>query len=349
MRYRDTIARIMGSGNGSESYGIMSGGFSESGEAAFQGQGGQRPRVLAHAGDSWKHMVHDATHLYWTDAADGTVTKLAKGGGVPLVIAADQRQPAGLAIEDGVLYWVNQRGGTVVRMAASGGEIATLASNQNQPTCIAVAGNDVVWGNLCDITSGTLMKGSTTGGEVATLALDQKYPHAVAIDEAHIYWTTLGTKHPDYFANGAVMRMPRGTPGEGEEETGLAVASPQWQPEEMALDNEWIYWTTNGSIHENWGDGTVMKRRKSGGEPIPLVQRTRSAGSLALDATHVYWAETLQSAIHRVPKHGGDPVQLVSSKESLVFPRSLVVDDTCVYWTVYDSKKAGGAIWRIGK
>ena len=337
----------MGSKHGAGGNGFPMGGISDSGAGAFRGHSGRRPRVLAHGGQSFKRMVQDATHLYWTDAQDGTVTRLAKDGGVPLVLAANQQEPAGIAVEAGVLYWVNQRGGTVVRMAASGGDIAIIAANQADPECIAVAGRDVVWGNRGDVVSGTLMKGSTDGGAPVTLASDQKYPSAVAIDAAHIYWTTRGTKQTEYFTNGAVMSAPRQTSGDPKEH--VAVAQHQRQPERITLDDEWLYWTTNGTVMESWWDASVMKRRKQGGEPIRLATKTRSADSLTLDATHVYWVESLQSSILRVSKLGGDPVQLLSSDKGMLLPSSLLVDETCLYWTVFDSRRAGGAIWKMAK
>ncbi len=41
--------------------------------------------------------------------------KVDKGGGDPVVIAAEQQRPQGIALGGGFVYWTNTFGGTVLR------------------------------------------------------------------------------------------------------------------------------------------------------------------------------------------------------------------------------------------
>ncbi len=147
-------------------------GASERGEIAFRGHGGRRPRVLAYGGNSERHLIQDDRYLYWSDAEDGTVTRLSKSGGVPVVLAIGQVYPGALTLAGGWLYWVTRRMdmGTVVRMPVGGGEIELIESGQNRPQSIAVSGTTVVWTNFGDgLATGTVMR-KDLGGRLITLA-----------------------------------------------------------------------------------------------------------------------------------------------------------------------------------
>jgi len=310
--------------------------------------------VLAHGGIGWKRLVQDAGCLYWADAREGTITRLPKDGGIPLELASGQQTPAGLAIADGFLYWTNELAGTVVRMAAGGGEIETIAEGQERPGPIAAAGVDVVWGNQGDNVRGALMKGGTDGRAPVKIASDQKYPMGIALDEQTIYWTNHGTKKPDYFQNGSVMKMPRALPPAGEKRKRQVVARPQTAAQGIAVDEGWVYWTSFGGLTQSFCDAAVMRRRKRGGAPEVLVSDTRSAMSIAVDATHVYWVESFRSAIRRAPKGGGEAETIADTdtdavEASRILPHGLAVDERFVYWTVHDSRRAGGAVWKMAK
>jgi Collagen triple helix repeat (20 copies) len=51
--------------------------------------------------------------VYWTDALDGTVSKVAKNGGVVSTLAVHQAAPSSIAVDDTYVYWTNQGDGTV--------------------------------------------------------------------------------------------------------------------------------------------------------------------------------------------------------------------------------------------
>lgn len=322
-------------------------GASERGEIAFRGHGGRRPRVLAYGGNGEKHLIQDDRYLYWSDAEDGTVTRLSKSGGVPVVLASGQAHPGALTLAGGWLYWVSGRGetGTVVRMPAGGGAIELIEAGQARPQSIAVSGTTVVWSNLGDgLATGTVMR-KELGGRLTTLASKQRQPGSIAIDAGQIYWTAFGLKRPSYFRDGAVLRIPRaGGPKR------FVVAREQSMARSVLLDEGWLYWTTADELEHDPRLGGIKRRRKEGGPIQSLVLWGHPTGGLALDRTHVYWLQQLGGALYRVRKEGGEPEQLMaSSSEVLLQVEDLVVDDRCVYWTARQSAQAGGAVFTMGK
>ncbi len=116
-------------------------------------------------------------------------------------------------------------------------------------------------------------------------------------------------------------------------------------------DDAWLYWATATTWEEPYELGGLWKQRKEGGERIQLaVWDWYESALLALDATHVYWMPVVFPGIFRVSKQGGEVEQLMEGDRDLsLMPRSLIVDDRCVYFTVLDSQKAGGAVFKIAK
>ena len=68
-------------------------------------------------------------------------------------------------------------------------------------------------------------------------------------------------------------------------------------------------------------------------------QNIEQNSALAVDEKFVYWA--VNDAIKSAPRAGGSATIVVSSLSN---PRSLAVDDTCIYWT-----DDNGGVWRARK
>jgi hypothetical protein len=305
--------------------------------------------VLAHGGQGHKHLTHDDGYIYWTDDDDGTVTRLSKDGGVPLVLATAQRGANAITIAGGWLYWVNHRHegrGTVVRMPAEGGDVEIIEGGQELPCSIAVFEDTVVWTTFGDgLATGTVMMKKLGGGPAVTLASKQKQPSSIAIDAREVYWTSFGNKRPSYFTDGSVARRPR----DGEKKR-FVIAKNQSMPHSIVMDDAWIYWTTSKMIFEPFAPGAILKRRKGEKKTTRLVSWRQEQGILALDATHIYWLEEFGAALFRVRKEGGEPEQIMAGNgDRTLWVQDLEVDERCVYWTARDSRNAGGAIFKMAK
>jgi hypothetical protein len=333
---------------------------SELGEVGFRACGGRVPRVLAHGGNGEKHLTHDERYLYWTDGDDGTVTRLPKDGGIPLVLATDLPRPGPITLSDGWLYWINSRyetvdhqhvpRGSVVRMPKGGGDVEVIAREHDSPEAIAVHGDTVAWTTFGDgLATGTVKMRTIPDGRVITLATRQKQPRSIALDAECVYWANYGNKRPHYFTDGSVMRMPR----DGGRKR-FVIAKNESMPHGMVMDEGHIYWTTSTEFYDRDRWGAVEKRRKGGKSVIvPLVLWPRPEGRLALDATHVYWFSHFGGGLFRVPKEVVDdrePEQLMTHLGGVrLWVETFVVDDRCVYWATRDSRSAGGAIFKMAK
>ena len=94
----------------------------------------------------------DATDLYWTTALEfpnGTVSRIAKSGGAPTILATLNRSPGPIALDDRCVYWgdngVRPATGTIDRLPIAGGPSETLASSQDDPMVIALDATSVYW------------------------------------------------------------------------------------------------------------------------------------------------------------------------------------------------------------
>ncbi len=322
----------------------------ELGESTFRGHGGRRPRALAYGGHGDKHIALDDRYIYWTDLADGTVTRLPKDGGVPLVIATDQARPCGLVLNGDHLYWATYHHyrpekGTIVRMPKEGGDVQLIASGQAFPQCIAVSGREVYWGNHGDGNLGSVVRGTIDGGAPVTLATKQKRPCAIVLDDQNIYWANEGNKRPSYFTDGSLMRMSRAA----ENKKRWIVAKNQSMPTSLLIHEGTLYWTVAAMIHFSHGPGSIQRRPLSGGKTVNLVEWMEEAGHLAVDAKHVFWLSRWSGRMFRIPLHGGEPEQLLSTEDLHVGVPDFAADETSVYWTAYNSQTAGGAVWKMAK
>jgi len=316
---------------------------SEAGTITFRAHGGRRIRVLVHGGRTERHLVQSEQHLYWTEHEDGTITRLPKDGGIPLVLATEQERPGPLVLAGGFLWWGNRD--AIVRMPVEGGDVEILADGQKSPESIAVHGDTVAWTTCGDgLATGTVCA-KAPGGPVMTLATKQKQPSAIAIDAEQIWWANHGLKRPTYFKDGSIVRKPR----DGEKKR-FVLAKDQPLASSLVVDDEHVYWMTSTTYDSPRSPGRLWRRRKAGGKIAAIGSWTWSeSASLALDDTHVYLLACWPPALYRVPKAGGELEPLMSCDDMQLYPEGLVVDDRCVYWTVRDSRRAGGAVFKMGK
>jgi sugar lactone lactonase YvrE len=190
---------------------------------------GGTPTIIA-SGQPANGIAVDATSVYWTAEASGTVMKVSTGGGIPTTLASGQYRPTAIAVDATSVHWTNgadsnANNGTVMKAPLDGGTLTTLASGQNGPTAIAVDATSVYW---TDTFAGTVMKVSTGGGTPTTLASEQDGPHGIAVDATSVYWAN---------GDGTVMKV---SIGGGTPTVLISLASP-WYAYCIVVDSTSAY------------------------------------------------------------------------------------------------------------
>ncbi len=95
---------------------------------------------------------------------------------------------------------------------------------------------------------------------------------------------------------------------------------------------------SSGSGHLYWGDagpagasvGTIMAANLDGTGVTTLVTGQNSPFGVAVDGSHIYWADTLAGTIMEANLDGTGVTTLVSSQ---IFPFGVAVDGSHIYWT----------------
>ena len=83
-----------------------------------------------------------------------------------------------------------------------------------------------------------------------------------------------------------------------------------------------------------------MKVAIDGGAPTILASGQSSPTRIAVDATSVYWTNSVNGMVMKVPLDGGTPTTLASNQE---IPYGIAVDATSVYW----ANRGGGGVMRL--
>ncbi len=187
-------------------------------------------------------------------------------------------------------YAGRDAGGAIVggvAMAAKDGTGAwCIACDTGEPRELATDAASVYW---ADPGNGELRKAPLDGSRVDTLWTGQ-IGSPVAVDSKHVYFFDAGAN--------TVMQV------EKDGSSPAAVETNQIEVNSIAAHSKFLYWLTQSELKE---------KDLAGGTLNTLASGLSSARSVAVDATHVYWAqgqwngsETIQS----MPRGGGAATQL---------------------------------------
>jgi hypothetical protein len=136
-----------------------------------------------------------------------------------------------------------------------------------------------------------------------------------------------------FFAVTAVVLLGCGADGESgnggsrEPSHGTVLVENEELVLELALDATHVYWVSNQLLH---------KLPVAGGTPVEVG--ASEGETLALDATHAYFAGGIRGTITKLSKEGGSPVTIVTGEKE---PTSIAVDSTGVYWANWSSYMDG--------
>ena len=246
-------------------------------------------------------LVIDATNVYWTDLAAGTVNQTPIAGGPTVVLAgpgavvvghpenaAVQQGPAGIAVDATFVYWTEIDTGFIHRTPIGGGPILQYGQGV-QPYGIEGDATNLYWANLASAPGvsgaggGTPQSGITGVGVVAKMFPSPPIPvpsqlapqsgRFLAVDGTNVYWTS---------QDGGIYKCPK---------LGGAVvllASGQLNPYGIAVDATNVYWCNNGA--NGGGSVSFTPLAGTGGGPVTVAASgLNSPAGVAVDATNLYY------------------------------------------------------------
>jgi hypothetical protein len=197
-------------------------------------------RILASDQPAPAGLAVDATHVYWTNSAEGSarpgagaVMKVAKSGGAATTLAGSLLEPRGIAADDTHVFFATWADGAIRRVEKQGGSVQVIAADQKNPRTVALDGTHVYWGNF-GAGDTTIRKAPRAGGASVLLADAAGSPVELVVDGERVYWLSYGTRavYSVSKSGGAPVMLAPGAPG-----AGAAAGSHG-----LAHDADHVYW-----------------------------------------------------------------------------------------------------------
>jgi hypothetical protein len=261
-------------------------------------QEGCRPQetLIANQAGPWSLAVlggNPVGAVYWANAKGGTIQACQEGAcPVPTTIASGQGTPEGVAVFAGNIFWARSGDPGAILYCplaecSATGPI-TVAGQESDPTAIAVDSTGVYWGtsNPFENNAGELRFCNMPCSQPTTLATIPSGTESVALYNGSVYWSSMGD-------GGAITSC-------SEANCQPTLIAPTQSSNQIAVDGTGIYWT------DSIDNGSVWMCPMAGcGAEGPRALATLVEGvpyAIALDANYVYFSDTRNSAILRVPK-----------------------------------------------
>jgi hypothetical protein len=243
----------------------------------------------------------------------GSVMRVSRDGGAPVVLASKQDMPTAVAVDDSSAYWTTTD--SVRRVNSSGGGVTTLhtmPAMSGIPTRI-VLHDDAVFFGVLHASRGGLFRVPKAGGSGGPVAGGDEEDGFMIDDIAFLH-----DRIVTCLAMGNVM---------------ASVTLKTWYQkilfkdlkkcQHIAVDDDDVYWT------ETSGDTIQRLPWMMIPNPYPTkVASARSPTELVVNGGEVFWIEKA-GRILRAPAHGGSS-SVVADK--LNAPQGLAVDDMYVYF-----------------
>lgn len=292
-----------------------------------------------------QYIVLDTTSVYFISRGnftnDGAVVKVPLAGGTPAILATNQQQPVGLAVDSTRIYWGTQVDSAVHSAALDGSHASVLASQSGWfPLEIAIDAAYVYWSWTGPSSGQASIMRVPKGGGTPTILEPNLFSDAIAVDASSIYWLNAPSSVSSTWANTLTK-----APSSGGSPTMLA-----------SVD---LYSASSGSssyldVLVLYGsdlyfpDRSLGLMRLAGGAGNATVVSAGTPITFAVDATNVYGLfdcsifiggasgggfSVANSWLAVVPRTGGSWTTLVANIGALSGEPSIAVDASNVYWT----------------
>jgi hypothetical protein len=311
---------------------------------------------------------HDHCGMCGRNCGDGDCVA---GACPPLLLAGGQGDPHDIAYRDGAVHWVNSDDGALMRCEATGcggapeklgesgywsfyldldethvywnnngfqAEIGGIwrcpreggcpagaspwIADVSNPTQVGVGPDHVYW----HTNDGVLQRAAKATGIVETVMMGVGNHGDVQVDNGELFWTESSLDR----VRGCVLESG----GCGEE---ILNVSGAWQsPEVMVVDATHVYFATDAG-----NDADVVARvDRTTGALETLVSTRSGIRGLALSQTHIYFGESTNGTLQKVPKAGGS-LQVIA--DDLGDIHRVAIGGGFAFVTIGDS----GSVWRF--
>jgi virginiamycin B lyase len=240
-------------------------------------------------------------YIYWPTDFSGTVSRSnLDGSGINRSLTSGGTRTAGVAVDGSHLYWVDYATNTIGRSKLDGSEVEqSFISGANHPIGVAVDGAHIYWANN---SGGTIGRADLNGSTVEQDFITAPTAAGVAVNGTYIYWT-------ENLSN----KIGRAKLDGSEVEHGFITGAKH--PYGVAVNAAHIYWS-------NEETGTIARANLNGSEveqsfinPLPEKEETEeeeneekisgeSRYGIAIDSTHIYWANDASAEIGRANLDG---------------------------------------------
>jgi hypothetical protein len=200
-------------------------------------------------------LALNATSLVWTagnGSGPGVLFALPLAGGTRVTVA-NGSEPGLLAIDDVDAFWTEEYTSHLMRAPLAGGPSTPLYTGQYY-VGLAVDATDVYWIEN-KVPGFALKKMPKQGGTVVTLYSDPTWSSGrilagITTDANFVYWVVGG------YAIGRVMKLAKtgGSP--------ITLAGNLYDPTQLVVDADHVYWTTWQPLIAPGLGGSVMKVAK---------------------------------------------------------------------------------------
>ena len=248
------------------------------------------------------------------------------------------------------VYWTT---GTEVMRAPLGSDDAVpVATAQNNSHALVVDSSSVYWTNMGVPPTyvGSVLSMQIDGGAISTLASDQDSPNAITIDQASVYFVVGGTSLGDGGNSpAAVLSVPRTG---GTVTTVVSGLGSNWSPIAV-YDGVLAFVSYLGNVGSQ-----ISTVPATGGTTTVLAPSEHRVGSIALDATSVYWVDSSgggfdftapDGRIRSVPRAGGSAT-ILADKQAV--PGKLVLFGSTLFWSAAGTGgpagfSGNGGLWSL--
>jgi len=247
--------------------------------------GSSAPVQLAPASNPF-WVATDGVEVFWTAGkGSGGVYKANVDGTGLMTLASGQSSPKGLVIDSTHVFWVNQWG-SLGKVRRDGTELMEpYWSGLPNPMFIAADVNVFVSDQGTNDTNGKITSGAKITTEPWEPLTNLSNPMGIAADSVAMYYVTRGTGNA--YLNGEVVIYVY--------PTAHAIAGPIADGWGIAVDPDWVYWTSVG-------DGRLERVRRDATGRQVLISGLVEPRAIAVDSAAVYVASSGDGRILRIAR-----------------------------------------------